>query len=188
MKGDAPWPHAPRHQLSESGTYFLTAGTYRKQHFFRGRQRLEVLHRGLLRVARDHGWQLEAWAIFSNHYHFVGHSPVEEITAFNLSTMLNQLHENMAIWVNRLDGTPGRRVWFNYRETRLTFEKSYLARLNYVHQNPVKHGLVTAANQYSWCSAGWFERTASPSQVRTIYGFKTNAVRVYDEYDVSDDW
>ena len=70
-----PWPHAPLHHLSQSGTYFLTVGTYRKQHLFRGRDRLRVLHRGLLTVARDFGWRLEAWAVFSNHYHFVAHSP-----------------------------------------------------------------------------------------------------------------
>jgi len=46
--------------LDEHGTYFVTAGTYQKEHHFRGAQRLEVLHRGLLTVARDFGWQLEA--------------------------------------------------------------------------------------------------------------------------------
>ncbi len=188
MKGETPWPHAPMHQLSESGTYFLTAGTNAKQHYFRGRDRLEVLHRGLLRVAQDHNWRLEAWAVFSNHYHFVGHSPADEPNADSLSVMLNKLHENTAVWINRLDNKPGRQVWYNFRETRLTFEKSYLARLNYVHQNPVKHGLVQIANQYPWCSASWFERTTSPAQVKTIYGFKTNNVRVYDEYEVSEDW
>src|ERR1043166_942376 len=70
-------------------------------------------------------------------------------------------------------------------ETRLTHPNSYLARLNYVHQNPVKHGLVRVANQYPWCSAGWFERTARPAQVKTIYGFKTDKLKVIDDYDVS---
>jgi hypothetical protein len=32
---ETPWPHAPTHQLSESGTYFVTAGTYLKDHHFR---------------------------------------------------------------------------------------------------------------------------------------------------------
>ena len=50
-----PWPHAPLHRLSDSGTYFLTAGTYHKQHLFRGADRLGVLHRGLLTVASDFG-------------------------------------------------------------------------------------------------------------------------------------
>ena len=34
-----------------------------------------------------------------------------------------------------------REVWANYRETHLSFPTSYLARLNYTHQNPVHHGL-----------------------------------------------
>ena len=84
-----PWPHAPLHQLSEAGTYSVTAGTYLKEHYFKDRQRVRVLHRGLLTVAQDSGWQLEAWAVFSNHYHFVGHSPGDGATS--LSHMLGRL-------------------------------------------------------------------------------------------------
>ncbi|MFU8781252.1 MAG: hypothetical protein ACNA71_09555, partial [Kiritimatiellia bacterium] len=69
-------------------------------------------------------------------------------------------------------------------ETRLTYEKSYLARLNYCHQNAVKHGVVRVANQYPWCSAAWFERTAQPAQVKTIYAFPTDGVNAADDYDV----
>ena len=178
-----PWPHAPTHQLSNRGTYFLTASTYLKQHHFRGEARLRVLHRGLLTVARDYDWHLEAWAVFSNHYHFIAHSPPTAPDASNLSDMLSTLHVKTAAWVNKLDETPGRQVWFNYRETRLTYEKSYLARLNYVHQNPVKHGLVPVANQYPWCSARWFERTASAAIIKTIYQFKTDRLQIPDDFD-----
>src|SRR6266568_1178059 len=51
----------------------------------------------------------------------------------------------------------GRRVWFQYHDTQLTFEKSYLARLKYVNENPVHHGIVLRATNYGWCSARWFE-------------------------------
>jgi putative transposase len=183
-----PWPHAPEHRLSVRGTYFVTAGTYLRQHHFAGKARLAVLHRGLLKVALDFGWRLEAWAVFSNHYHFAGHSPSDEATAENLSRMLGMLHEKMAKWINRLDQTPGRQVWHNFRETRLTYERSYLARLNYVHQNPVKHGLVPAANIYPWCSARWFERTATAAQVKNLYRFKTDRLSVPDDYEPSHKW
>ena len=183
-----PWPHAPVHRLSACGTYFLTAGTYQKEHFFQGPDRLRVLHRGLLTVARKFGWDLEAWAVFSNHYHFVAHSPQLENGAESLSDMLSMLHEKTAKWINKLDRTTGRQVWHNFWDTRLTFEKSYLARLNYVHQNPVKHGLVLVANKYPWCSAAWFERTARPAQVKTLYAFKLDKVHVYDEYEASPEW
>lgn len=177
-----PWPHAPSHRLADTGTYFVTAGTYLKLHHFRSKQRLEVLHRGLLTVARDFGWQLEAWAVFSNHYHFVGHSPQSEDQAQSLSDMLSILHAKTAGWINRLDETPGRKVWHNFRDSQLSFQNSYLARLNYVHQNAVKHGLVPVANQYPWCSAAWFERESSPAIVKSIYRFSTGAVSVDDGF------
>jgi putative transposase len=174
--------------LSARGTYFVTASTYLKPHHFRGADRLRVLHRGLLTVARDFGWQLEAWAVFSNHYHFVGHSPADAPDASNLSDMLSVLHVKTAEWVNKLDRAPGRQVWFNFRETRLSYQKSYLARLNYVHQNPVKHGLVPVANQYPWCSAAWFEHTASAAMVKSVYRFKIDRVSVHDDFEVAPEW
>ncbi len=123
-----PWPHAPTHQLAEAGTYFVTASTYRKAHHFRGRDRAKVLHRGLLTVVRDFGWRLEAWAVFSNHYHFVGNSPEGTESAESLSQMLAVLHTKTSGWVNRLDESSRRHVWHNFRETRLTHQRSYFAR------------------------------------------------------------
>jgi putative transposase len=102
--------------------------------------------------------------------------------------MLRILHTKTARWVNQLDGTPQRQVWHNFWETRLTFQNSYLARLNYVHQNPARHGLVAVSNQYPWCSAAWFERTASPAQVKSVYGFKIDRLRVLDEFEPSNGW
>ena len=96
-----PWPHAPTHQLSERGAYFVTAATYGKAHHFRGAARLRVLHRGLLTVAGQFGWQFEAWAMFSNHYHFVAHSPGAEPDAASLTPMLKLLHVKTSGWVNK---------------------------------------------------------------------------------------
>jgi putative transposase len=183
-----PWPHAPTHLLSDRGTYFVTASTYQKEHHFRGPRRLRILHRGLLSVAQRFNWQLEAWAVFSNHYHFVGHSPADAPDASSLNAMLSVLHVKTAEWVNKLDAAPGRQVWFNFRDTQLTHQHSYLARLNYAHQNAVKHGLVPVACEYPWCSAGWFERTASPAMVKAIYRFKTDRLSVPDEFEPSTDW
>ena len=102
--------------------------------------------------------------------------------------MLKTLHVKTSGWINGLDDTPARQVWFNFRETRLTFPKSYFARPNYTHQNAVKHRLVRVANQYPWCSAAWFERTASPAHVKTIYRFNTDKLQLPDDFDPSPDW
>ena len=174
------WPHAPVHRLCSSGTFIVTAGTYLKRHHFNEEPRLSFLEEKLLSLAGFYQWHIEAWAVFANHYHFVAHSPDD--SGASLRKFVNRLHTETAILANRLDQTPGRKVWHNFWDTRITYEKSYLARLNYVHQNAVKHGLVRVANQWRWCSAAWFERTATPAMVETIYGFKTDAVNVFDDF------
>lgn len=179
-----PWPHAPTHRLQERGTFFVTAGTYGKAHFFGSRDRLGLLNALLIRKANRFGWRLEAWAVFSNHYHFIAHSPESEDDATSLSSFLGQLHEVTARAVNRMDHVSGRRIWHNFWDTQLTHQTSYLARLNYVHQNAVKHGIVPVAGQYRWCSANWFEQTASAAMVKSIYRFKTDLVTVKDDFEV----
>ena len=160
----------------------VTAGTFRKARLFGSRLRLRVLTEQLLDTAEEFGWSLEAWAVFSNHYHVIGKSPPEG--GESLRDLTRALHRRTATWVNRFDGEQGRKVWHNYRDTELTFEKSYFARLNYVIQNPVKHGLVKIASDYPWCSAAWFEREATPAFRMTIESFPIDAVKVEDDFEV----
>lgn len=159
-----------------------------KKIIFSGARRLRVLHRGLLTVAEKFNWRLEAWAVFSNHYHFIAHSPADAADASSLKTMLQVLHVKTAEWINKLDASPKRKVWCNFWDTKLTHQRSYFARLNYVHQNAVKHGLVPVACRYPWCSAAWFERTASAAIVKSIYRFKIDRIDVGDDFELSTDW
>ncbi|HZL42813.1 MAG TPA: transposase [Verrucomicrobiae bacterium] len=173
------WPHAPLHRMTDNGIYMVTSGTMYKQHFFDTPTKRDLLERLLLSLAKLYEWQLEAWSVFSNHYHFVARG---NPASGSLGDLLSHLHGLSSFELNELDQTRGRHVWYNFWDTKLTSQYSYLARLNYVHQNAVKHGLVLVANQYPWCSAAWFERVAAPAQVKTIYGFKFDRLRIYDEF------
>jgi putative transposase len=173
------WLHAPVHRLSSEGVYMVTAATLHKQPLFAGLEKLTLLENSLLSLSKKYDWQLEAWAVFPNHYHFIARSQSGSAT---LRRLLSHLHTDTARELNRLDRDIGRKVWFNFWDTKITYENSYLARLNYVHQNAVKHGIVKVANQYSWCSAAWFERVAAPAMVRTIYGFKVDSLKIADDY------
>jgi len=174
-----PWPHAPVHRLTVHGIYIVTAGTLHKQDLFERDDDRTMLEKLLLILACKYQWQIEAWAVFSNHYHFVARG---NPSSANLRELIRHLHSDSARELNRVHKQVGRVVWYNFWDTRLTYQYAYLARLNYVHQNAVKHGLVRVANQYQWCSARWFERVASPAQVQTIYAFKTDRVKVQDDF------
>jgi putative transposase len=157
----------------------VTAGTYRRQKFFSTRERLDVLQACLFEQAEKHGWKLQAWAIMANHYHLVA---VGDEGAADLGAVVRKLHSLTAREVNRMDGIPARKVWFQYWDTHLTFEKSYYARLNYVNTNAVKHGLVRDAAEYAWCSAAWFEQNAEPTFCKMVTGFKCDQLRIPDDF------
>jgi len=112
---------------------------------------------------------------------FRGHQPANPAT---LRRLIQHLHSETAREVNAADKTPARKVWYEYWDTRLTFQRSYLARLSYVHQNPVHHGLVPVAPAYPWCSASWFERTANRAFFRTVLSFTGKGIQVRDEFSV----
>jgi putative transposase len=67
-----------------------------------------------------------------------------------------------------------------YRETVLTHQKSYLARLHYVHQNAVHHGLVRLGSDWKWCSAAAFKKAVSPAWVKTICSFNYSEIAEKD--------
>ena len=175
------WPHSPVHRLTVAGAYMVTCGTYLKAHHFRGHKRLGMLCEALLGGAAKYGWNLQAWAVFSNHYHFVALSPAD---AGNLRTFLNELHSQTSSAINQEDVAAGRQVWYQYWDTHLTFERSYFARLSYVHRNAVHHGLVKEPCLYPWCSASWFQRRATTSFYKTVMNFGIDRLKLPDDFVV----
>ncbi len=157
----------------------VTAGTLHKVHRFHDAPRRDMLELSLLTLAQKYRWQIEAWAVFSNHYHLVCRGCPDSAS---LGLYLKHLHADTARSLNRLDEAEGRTVWHNFWETKLTFETSYFARLHYVHANAVKHGLAVVASHYRWCSAAWFERVATTAQVQTIYSFNIDEISVDDDF------
>src|SRR5438128_5571376 len=97
------WHHAPLHVLTESGVYMLTAGTYLKQHYFATIERLRLLHDQLHAVCAEYGWNLQAWAVLSNHYHFVASAAGNPAT---LRRVCSKVHTLTAKAINSSDSRP----------------------------------------------------------------------------------
>jgi putative transposase len=165
--------------VSGPGTYIITAGTYRKQHFFSSDAKLDLLEGTLIEVTSELGWDVHAWAVFPNHYHLIGRSPE---AGLGLERLTQLVHGRTALAVNRIDDLRGRKVWYRSWDTRLSYPASYLARLSYVHHNAVRHGLVKEPQDYRWCSAAWFERTAESAFYKTVMGMKTERIIVPDDF------
>jgi putative transposase len=183
-KGTQDWPHAPPHRLRECGVYFLTARCADRRHLLADNGMKDWFQETLLKVAGESGWRLEAWAILSNHYHLVGHSPKGPDGAESLRQMIRKLHSLTTKELNRRENRAGRtRLWQNFRETYLTHQQSYLARLHYVHQNAVHHRLVHRGSDWKWCSAAAFKRAVTPAWLKTIASFRYDEIAAKDQDD-----
>jgi putative transposase len=158
----------------------VTCGTYEKAHFLYKADMLDMLRDLLFDCMEEAGWKLHAWALLSNHYHFIASSPTDPSS---LRRVLSKLHTLSARELNRQDNRPGRKVWFQYFDTHITFPNSYLPRLKYVHQNPMHHGVTHCAENYPWCSAAWFARSVTPAFRATVEAFKIDRLSVGDAFN-----
>ena len=173
--GTRDWPHAPPHRLAEAGVYFVTARAAEGRELLHSAERRDWFVAAIIDLAKQYEWTLEAWCVLSNHYHLVAHSP--PTGGETLGRFLQHLHSVTTKEVNRLDRTPGRnRLWHNFRETHLTLQRGYLARLNYTHNNAAHHGLVAEGWQWKWCSAEAFEQAVTPAWANTVKSFKFDQI------------
>ena len=171
------WPHAPSKIVNGPSLIIITAGTYHKEHHFRAHDRLTFLQDSLFEVAHETGWELQAWGKFSNHYHMVGICSESD----GVKNFTKRLHARSAQHINRLDEEPGRKVWYRCRDTHLTNEKSYLARLAYVHNNPRKQ-LGIMPEDYPFGSMHWFKTNADRAFFETVMSFPFDSISIDDDF------
>jgi len=79
------------------------------------------------------------------------------------------MHGGSATALNRLDGIPGRKVWWNYWDTCIRADRDFEYRLAYLYWNAVKHGVVSRPRDYPWSS---FTRGGPEAKDRQKFGKK----------------
>ena len=164
--------------MGDSGWYFITAGTYRKEHILGPDKHKDLVASAMRTLCAAESLLLHAWVVLSNHYHLI----ISSEGIANIPQFIRKLHSKTARDLNDADTSPGRRVWYQYWDKQLTIETSYLARLNYIHQNPVHHGIVARADLYRWSSLREFEERVDRSLAASVRNFKAEHLNVFDPF------
>ena len=169
----------PPHYFVPNAMYMVTETILHNQQLLDEDRKKQFVLETLFDRSKLLGWELQAWSILNNHYHFICKAPD---AANTLSKLVRQVHSISAIQLNQWDKQLGRQVWFNYWDTCLTYEKAYFARLHYVHQNPVKHGLVENALDYLFCSYKWFIEQANEALKKQVFDQPIDRIKVIDDF------
>jgi len=161
-----------RHHYGQNHLHFITASTYRRARLFDSNRFRSHFVQTLGQLRRQQRFRLLGWVLMPEHFHLLlwpstRSNPSQIVQSLKERTAkfaLSQLRQNAAHpWCARmleklaLPETVHRpsthRVWQRrFYDLNVWSEKKRLEKLNYMHGNPVKRGLVPSPDQWPWSS------------------------------------
>ncbi|MDP6113882.1 MAG: transposase [Planctomycetota bacterium] len=171
-----PW-HSPPHSSDGEKWYLITAANYEHQHIMKTEERRADYQRRLLDGVEQIGGEVSAWVILPNHYHLLAKVSAIEV----YGKMDGDIHRGTATEWNREDATPGRKVWFRFSDREVRSEQAFFAYFNYIHGNPVKHGYVQRADEWSCSSLHSHLDKMGAKYLRMLW-------RLYPTFDTGKGW
>lgn len=170
----------PPHLFRPKGKYFITGSTYRRKCHLVSEETKNATLEYLFKSFNNFGWSIEDWVLLDNHYHILVEAPEQADT---LSKAINHFHKFSALWIKKYQGiqNDGHKIWYNYYDTCITYERSYFARINYIWFNPVKHGYVL--DPEDWKFGSYYFRSRNKESVEeNIMNFPWDKVKVEDDF------
>jgi len=163
-----------RRYFVPGGTYFFTIVTYKRQHLFASGANVQRLRRVIATVKKDVPFKINAAIILPDHMHFLWTLPPgDDQYSKRIGCMkvgfTNSLHgENVRLIRSSSSRTKHREsdVWQRrFWEHTIRDEEDFDRHFDYIHYNPVKHGLVScphaweASSFHHWVVAGVYDRS-----------------------------
>ncbi|HEV2495250.1 MAG TPA: transposase [Terriglobia bacterium] len=113
---------------------------------------------GVLRERRKkHRFLLTAWVFLTDHIHAILYPPFP----LTLSRVMESIKVGSTLRINGGRKETGLLWQPRFFDRALRTVKEYHEKLEYIHQNPVKAGLVSRAEDWAWSSAREYSETVS---------------------------
>ncbi|MEZ5414223.1 MAG: transposase [Opitutaceae bacterium] len=149
-----PW----RIEYAGACYHVINRGNYRRN-LFEGQGAAEAFVRTLGEAASRYGWRVHAYVVMRNHFHLA-----VELTEPNLSEGMKWLQ---GTWIRRYNGLRrliGRPFQGRYKALLVEPGHSLAQVCHYIHLNPVRAGVVKAAEpgSYPWSSLAKFPVKSRP--------------------------
>jgi len=143
----------------KGGAYFFTIVTHRRRTIFRVPRNVSLLRDAVRIVMKRHPFRIDAFVLLPDHLHCLWRSPDGD-SDFSTRWRLIKSHFSRAC-PDRYKRTPfssrakkgeqaiwQRRFW----EHHIRDEDDFVKHVEYIHYNPVKHGLVKAPKDWPYSS------------------------------------
>ncbi len=137
------------------GTYFFTVNLLARKNNDLLVRHIDLIRTSVRDVKRRFPFKIHAWVVLPDHIHCVIELPIDDsdfatrwrLIKTNFSKSLPNIEYKSAIRIARGErGIWQRRYW----EHLIRDEKDFRAHVDYVHINPVKHGLVNCVKDWPY--------------------------------------
>lgn len=172
-RNQRPWHSPPRLKHTETKRFHLTAACFEHANLIGASvERIEAFSHTLQAVLAEACKQTFAWCVLPNHYHAL----VETWNLRETAKLLGQFHGRTSFEWNRQDDARGRTCFHRMSDRAIRGDRHFWATVNYIHHNPVHHGLVGTWSDWPWSSATDYLSSVG----------REEALRVWREYPVGD--
>ncbi len=131
-----------------SDRYFFVTVRLLKQRTRLHEADFHLMALALNRVRRQHPFYMTAWVFLPDHWHAIC-APVYPRT---ISLVMKSFKNSSTVLINRQRGERGELWQARFIDRALRTVKEYNGKVEYIHLNPVRAGLVRRAQEWPWSS------------------------------------
>lgn len=140
-------PRQPR-RISMTGIYhIMTRGINKEQIFDRTIYRNRILET-IMKIRSDLEFDIIAYCVMNNHMHLL-----MKIDDNLLDLFMKKLNIRFAIFYNKVEDRYGHVFQDRFKSEPVEDEGYYIGVIRYIHNNPVKAGMINHIEKYIWSSA-----------------------------------
>lgn len=148
-----------RRKKSRNGIYHVILRGANKQEIFHSDEDRHRFLNTLLKYKIRTDMKVYAWCLMDNHLHLLLKEGEESI-----SLVMQRIGISYAQYYNWMYRTTGHLFQDRFRSEKVEDLRYVLAVTRYIHQNPVKAGMVQSPDEWEWSSCrGYYGKTVSPS-------------------------
>ncbi|WP_173107745.1 transposase [Bacillus sp. KH172YL63] len=143
---------------SKTGVYHVIVRGVNKQEIFHDdHDRIKYLDL-LKRYKSQSGFRMYAWCLMGNHVHLLLKEESEGI-----SLVMKRVGVSYAFYYHSKYRTAGHLFQDRFKSERVENQKYFLTVARYIHQNPIKAGIVSLPHEWKWSSClGYYGQTVYP--------------------------
>ncbi len=141
----------------QGGTYFFTVVTYKRQRILNGNA-IDILRESFRQCMSEKPFTIDAIVVLPDHIHSIWTLPIHDsdystrwktIKSSFTKKYTHRVGEASARPTNSMDKKGEKGIWQRrFWEHTIQDEKDYRVHMEYIHYNPVKHGLVVAPKDW----------------------------------------